>query len=172
MTFPDIPLDAVNKAASLLFSRKDSATQDEALGLKGNLVEKIGEIDRAISSIHEQLAKRTDDPDWEKSARRALRRYHAQKESVLKFLSSANAILNGIDAHNARVARTERHIGQIRVGHAKKMERVAAANNDVQLWSTEFKQVCKEALGEARYMELVKETNRRLAAKTPTTPDS
>lgn len=155
MQFPDIPLDAVNKAASLLFSRKDTVTEDEATGLKDNLLEKIQELDRAIASINGQLDSRKDDPEWEQSARRALRGYNRQRDSLKTFLATVNTTINALHAHNARVS-----------SHRERVERLTVANGDAQLWLTEFKKVCKTALGMDRYMELVNETKRRLALRS------
>jgi hypothetical protein len=176
MSFPDIPLDAINRAASQLFGRNDSVTDNEALELRHDLLEKLGELDRVIASIDGQLATRKDNSTWRSSAKRARRDYNRQRDSILQFLGTVNVILNNVNAHNARVAKTTRKHEEIchyqetlRVHqlekHQLKTARIVAANNDNERFLAAFKKVCKESLGEERYMELVTETNRRLSAE-------
>lgn len=169
--WPEIHLDAVNKAAAELFSRRDTVNSDETKRLVGDLTSYLDDLNCIISSIDGQLETRTD-PIWEESALRARRRYKRQATGVIASLKTARLLLETINSQNARREKSLR-VETERVLTAKerlareqaRLSRIKAANTETQVWCAEFKKVCKSALGEARYMELVNETNKRLERK-------
>ena len=166
--WPEIHLDAVNKAAAELFSRRDTANSDETKRLVGDLTSYLDDLVCIISSIDGQLETRSD-PIWKASALRARRKYKRQVTAITTSLKTARLLLETINSQNARREKSRRVetsrtlSAQERFAREQaRLTRIEAANTETQVWCAEFKKVCKAALGEARYMELVNETNKRL----------
>lgn len=172
MTFPDIPLAAVNRAAALLFSRRDKATREEAEVLRQDLSEKMEQIDRAIDSINGQLETRTD-PEWQASARRALRQYYRASKRIHTQLKTCRTILSVIDAQNRRLNRAAKEeaaqAAQVALTdhkHALKMERISAAQEETRQWGISFRRLVRAEIGEQRFKALCDQANLETQNKT------
>jgi hypothetical protein len=164
--FPEIYLDPINRQAAEMFGTK-KPDERPAKMFVDDVQAKLSELDAAISSIKRQLRDRNEPgTDWHRSATHALCKYYEQKKSVLTMLKTARAVLEVINLNKARADMIEKagkyneSLAAInREKHEAKERRIALSTSEQERWCAQFKKVCKNHIGEARYLELVEITN-------------
>lgn len=161
-SWPEIHLEAVNKTAAFLLHKSgaDPAPIDKYVASIRADMEKI---DRAIASISGQLQVRSD-PDWAPSAKRALKDYYTQRNTLKKMLHAASEALLAIrvrikeNEKTMRMRELEAGSEQQRQVRAKeRMERIDAANSVTQKTHVIFKRKVMEIIGRDRCVELLKQ---------------
>jgi hypothetical protein len=134
MSFPDIHLEAVNKSAAFLLSKRgaDPKPVEEYISTIRSDMERV---DEAIASITGQLKTRTD-PRWAPSALLARNKYRAQKRTLMKMMGAANQAMTLInsrireDEKTRRMRETAAGVELTRKANAQaRLKRIAAANN-------------------------------------------
>lgn len=169
--FPEIYLDPINRQAAEMFATKKPDERPARLFVD-DVQAKLSELDAAISSIKRQLKDRGEfGTAWRSSATHALKRYYEQKKSVLSMLKTARAVLQIINLEKARASMLEK-VGKYNASLAEinrekneaKERRIALATSEQERWCQQFKKVCKQHLGLARYLELTEITNKLLSS--------
>jgi hypothetical protein len=158
MSFPDIHLEAVNKTAAFLLTKKgvDPKPAEEYISTIRADMERV---DAAISSINGQLKTRTD-PGWAPAAIRARNKYLAQKKTLRLMMHSANEILLTIRSRLRKDVHADalKSADEVRDRKQKeRMERIAAAAQFDNRTHVLFKRKVAKILGEERCIALLKE---------------
>lgn len=168
--FPDIHLEPVNRAAAMLFSRKENVTGDQAQALHADLLKTRLEVARAITSIKGQLATREYDPEWTPSAKRALIHYMEMKKAIDQFLKTTNLLLCAIAAKSKRqdVLAIREAQEQLEAANRRaKLERIKAANDESQQWQRAFRRAVKDRFGPEVLAELIEAADNAITTPTP-----
>lgn len=164
-SFPEIYLDAIDRQARLLFSRKD-LSKDAAEEMATDLRVELSKLDATIASITGQMDARKGDPEWRASAKRALHGYRRQRDSILHLLQLARSTLSAITRQMKGAEETER--ARIREANAEacermaiqareaKIQRIAAANEETNRFNVRFRAVVRRELGQEVFDRLMR----------------
>lgn len=159
-TWPEIHLEAVNKQAAFMLSRK-GCDPAPIISYEKSIRSDLETVDRAIRSISGQLQTRFD-PDWAPGARRALKGYYTQRNSLKKMLHAASEALSVVRTRikeNEKTARAleieSAHEKAREANQSKRMERINAANEQSQRTYVIFKRMVAELVGREKCIELL-----------------
>ena len=145
--YPDIALDAINRSAALLFSKKRELQTEQISVFRSELLVKCADIDDMLASCQDK-------------GRRA--NLLSAKKTIRAFLKTANCLLSTFDAQNARreraresATKAERVAALQAERQAARIARIREANSEQIQFFERFRAECKRVLPSELYMSII-----------------